>query len=146
MDKGIDDISEIRKILKDYVEVELPYDFKKGEDIKYITLDKNTQTESFFNGGEYVKSGNELIYLQNGPINWSIKTKLRDDDNNIYYTSRIYVRDKIDIKNYNTKDILEFQKTIKAQQMVIEKMTKTIREDKIQIQKYENLLQKKINR
>jgi|TARA_B110000971_G_scaffold180305_1_gene186785 hypothetical protein len=143
MDKGIDDISEIRKILKDYVEVELPYDFKKEEDIKYITLDKNTQTESFFNGGEYVKSGNELIYLQNGPINWSIKTKLRDDDNNIYYTSRIYVRDKIDIKNYNTKDILEFQKTIKAQQMVIEKMTKTIREDKIQIQKYENLLQKK---
>ena len=143
MDKGIDNISEIRKILKDYVEVELPYDFKKGEDIKYITLDKNTQTESFFNGGEYVKSGNELIYLQNGPINWSIKTKLRDDDNNIYYTSRIYVRDKIDIKNYNTKDILEFQKTIKAQQMVIEKMTKTIREDKIQIQKYENLLQKK---
>ena len=142
MDKGIDDISEIRKILKDYVEVELPYDFKKEEDIKYITLDKNTQTESFFNGGEYVKSGNELIYLQNGPINWSIKTKLRDDDNNIYYTSRIYVRDKIDIKNYNTKDILEFQKTIKAQQMVIEKMTKTIREDKIQIQKYENLLQK----
>ena len=143
MDKGIDDISEIRKILKDCVEVELPYDFKKGEDIKYITLDKNTQTESFFNGGEYVKSGNELIYLQNGPINWSIKTKLRDDDNNIYYTSRIYVRDKIDIKNYNTKDILEFQKTIKAQQMVIEKMTKTIREDKIQIKKYENLLQKK---
>ena len=142
MDKGIDDISEIRKILKDYVEVELPYDFKKTEDIKYITLDKNTQTESFFNGGEYVKSGNELIYLQNGPINWSIKTKLRDDDNNIYYTSRIYVRDKIDIKNYNTKDILEFQKTIKAQQMVIEKMTKTIRQDKIQIQKYENLLQK----
>ena len=97
MDKGIDDISEIRKILKDYVELELPYDFKKGEDIKYITLDKNTKTEFFFNGGEYVKSGNELIYLQNGPINWSIKTKLRDDDNNIYYTSRIYVRDKIDI-------------------------------------------------
>ena len=28
MDKGINNISEIRKILKDYVEVELPYDFK----------------------------------------------------------------------------------------------------------------------
>ena len=144
MDKGIDDISEIRKILKDYVEVELPYDFKKGEDIKYITLDKNTQTESFFNGGEYVKSGNELIYLQNGPINWSIKTKLRDDENNIYYTSRIYVRDIIE--ETHSKDIMMLQKTIKSQQMVIEKMTKTIREDKIQIQKYENLLQKKINR
>tara|TARA_B110000211_G_scaffold34528_1_gene34754 strand:- start:74 stop:505 length:432 start_codon:yes stop_codon:yes gene_type:complete len=143
MDKGIDDISEIRKILKDYVEVELPYDFKKGDDIKYITLD-NTQTEYFFNGGEYVKSGNELIYLQNGPINWSIKTKLRDDENNIYYTSRIYVRDIIE--ETHSKDIMMLQKTIKSQQMVIEKMTKTIREDKIQIQKYENLLQKKINR
>ena len=141
MDKGIDDISEIRKILKDYVEVELPYDFKKKEDIKYITLDKNTQTESFFNGGEYVKSGNELIYLQNGPINWSIKTKLRDDDNNIYYTSRIYVRDIVE--ETDSKDIMMLQKTIKAQQMVIEKMTKTIKQDKIQIQKYENLLQKK---
>jgi len=141
MDKGIDDISEIRKILKDYVEVELPYDFKKTEDIKYITLDKNTQTEFFFNGGEYVKSGNELIYLQNGPINWSIKTKLRDDDNNIYYTSRIYVRDIVE--ETDSKDIMMLQKTIKAQQMVIEKMTKTIRQDKIQIQKYENLLQKK---
>ena len=141
MDKGIDDISEIRKILKDYVEVELPYDFKKGEDIKYITLDNNTQTEFFFNGGEYVKSGNELIYLQNGPINWSIKTKLRDDENNIYYTSRIYVRDIIE--ETHSKDIMMLQKTIRAQQMVIEKMTKTIREDKIQIQKYENLLQKK---
>ena len=140
MDKGIDNISEIRKILKDYVEVELPYDFKKEEDIKYITLDKNTQTESFFNGGEYVKSGNELIYLQNGPINWSIKTKLRDDENNIYYTSRIYVRDIIE--ETHSTDIMMLQKTIKAQQMVIEKMTKTIREDKIQIQKYENLLQK----
>jgi len=141
MDKGIDDISEIRKILKDYVEVELPYDFKKEEDIKYITLDNNTQTEFFFNGGEYVKSGNELIYLQNGPINWSIKTKLRDDENNIYYTSRIYVRDIIE--ETHSKDIMMLQKTIRAQQMVIEKMTKTIREDKIQIQKYENLLQKK---
>ena len=141
MDKGIDDISEIRKILKDYVEVELPYDFKKEEDIKYITLDKDTQTEYFFNGGKYVKSGNELIYLQNGPSNWSIKTKLRDDDNNIYYTSRIYVRDIVE--ETDSKDIMMLKKTIKAQQMVIEKMTKTIREDKIQIQKYENLLQKK---
>ena len=144
MDKGINDISEIRKILKDYVEVELPYNFKEGEDIKYITLDKDAQTEYFFNGGKYVKSGNELIYLQNGPSNWSIKTKLRDDDNNIYYTSRIYVCDEIEDKH--SKDILELEKTIKAQQMVIEKMTKTIKQDKITIKKYEIIIQKYKNR
>ena len=141
MEKGINDISKIRKILKDYVEVELPYDLKIGEDIKYITLDKNTNSELFFNGGEYVKIGNELIYLQNGPSNWTFKSKLRDDDNNIYYTSKIFVKDEIE--ETHSKDVLMLQKTIKAQQMVIEKMTKTIKQDKIQIQKYENYIHKK---
>ena len=140
MDKGINDISEIRKILKDYVEVELPYDFTIGEDIKYITLDKNTNSEMFYNGGEYVRMGNELIYLQNGPSNWAFRTKLRDDNNDIIYTSKIFIKDTVD-EIYN-KDILMLKKTIKAQQMVIEKMTKTIKQDKIQIQKYENYIQK----
>ena len=60
--------------------------WNSGEKIKYITLDKDTQTEMFYNGGEYFKMGNELIFLQNGPSTWSFRTKLRDDDNNIYYT------------------------------------------------------------
>lgn len=140
MDKGINDISEIRKILKDYVEVELPYDFKIGEDIKYVTLDKNTNSEMFYNGGEYVRIGNELIYLQNGPRNWTFKTKIRDDNNNIIYNSKIFVRDIVE--ETDNEDIMMLQKTIKAQQMVIEKMTKTIKQDKIQIQKYENYIQK----
>ena len=44
----------------------MPYDFKPGESIKYITLDKDTQTEMFYYGGEYVKIGNELIFLHYG--------------------------------------------------------------------------------
>ena len=143
MEKGINNISEIRKILKDYVEVELPYDFTIGEDIKYITLDKNKNSELFFNGGEYVKIGNELIYLQNGPSNWSFKTKLRDDDNDIIYTSKIFIKDEVE--ETHSKDVLMLQKTIKAQQMVIEKMTKTIKQDKIKIQKYENYIQNNKN-
>ena len=140
MDKGISDISEIRKILKDYVEVELPYDFKEGENIKYITLDKNTNSELFYEGGEYLRIGNERIFLQNGPSTWQFQTKIRNDENDIIYNSKIYV-EKDEEEKIN-EDVLLLQKTIKAQQMVIEKMTKNIKEDKITIQKYENIIQK----
>jgi len=140
MDKGISDISEIRKILKDYVEVELPYDFKEGENIKYITLDKNTNSELFYDGGEYLRIGNERIFLQNGPSTWQFQTKIRNDENDIIYNSKISV-EKDEEEKIN-EDVLLLQKTIKAQQMVIEKMTKNIKEDKIKIQKYENIIQK----
>ena len=140
MDKGISDISEIRKILKNYVEVELPYDFKEGENIKYITLDKNTNSELFYEGGEYLRIGNERIFLQNGPSTWQFQTKIRNDENDIIYNSKIYVEKDEDEKI--NEDVLLLQKTIKAQQMVIEKMTKNIKEDKIKIQKYENIIQK----
>ena len=140
MDKGISDISEIRKILKNYVEVELPYDFKEGENIKYITLDKNTNSELFYDGGEYLRIGNERIFLQNGPSTWQFQTKIRNDENDIIYNSKIYV-EKDEEEKIN-EDVLLLQKTIKAQQMVIEKMTKNIKEDKIKIQKYENIIQK----
>ena len=41
----------------------------------------------------------------------------------------------------DNKDIKKLNDTILAQQKVIERMTKTIREDKIKIQKYENYIQ-----
>ena len=82
--------------------------------------------------------GNELIFLQNGPSTWSFRTKSRDDDNNIYYTSRIFIEKEMDEEIFTEKDVKHLQDIIKAQQRIIEKMTKTIKEDKIKIQKYEN--------
>ena len=133
MEKGTTNLTTIRESLKNCEEIELPYDFKVGEKIKYITLDKDTQTEMFYNGGEYLKMGNELIFLQNGPSTWSFRTKLRDDDNNIYYTSRIFVEKNDKDIIYNNKDIKKLNDTILAQQKVIERMTKSIREDKIKL-------------
>ena len=145
MEKGTTNLTTIRNSLKNCEEIELPYFFKLGEKIKYITLDKDTQTEMFYNGGEYVKIGNELIFLQNGPSNWSFRTKLRDDNNDIYYTSRIFVEKKKIDNIYKDKDVKMLKETITAQQRVIERMTKTIREDKIKIQKYENYIYKNKN-
>ena len=142
MEKGTTNLTTIRDSLKKCEEIELPYDFKLGEKIKYITLDKDTQTEMFYNGGEYVKIGNELIFLQNGPSNWSFRTKLRDDNNDIYYTSKVFIEKKKSDNIYKDKDVKMLKETILAQQRVIERMTKTIREDKIKIQKYENYIHK----
>jgi len=142
MEKGTTNLTTIKDSLKNCEEIELPYDFKLGEKIKYITLDKDTQTEMFYNGGEYVKIGNELIFLQNGPSNWSFRTKLRDDNNDIYYTSRVFIEKKKSDNIYKDKDVKMLKETILAQQRVIERMTKTIKEDKIKIQKYENYIHK----
>ena len=59
--------------------------------------------------------------MSRGNSNWSFPTRIRDDDNNIIYESRIFVETKID--NTKNKEIIEYLDTIKAQQLVIEKLT-----------------------
>ena len=46
MEKGTTDLTEIRESLKNCEEIELPYDFVVGENIKYITLHANAGEET----------------------------------------------------------------------------------------------------
>ena len=142
MIKGITDISIIQKELRGYEQVDIPYTFIPDTKIKYITLEESTNSEGFFIGGDYLRMGNERIVLQNGPSIWSVPIRVRDDNNDIIYESKFFVPkdDTVDVEK--SKDIKELEKTIKAQQMVIEKMTNTIKNDKIKLQKYENIIQK----
>lgn len=116
----IKDIKTINNELKQYEEIEIPYIFKNGINIKYITAINNE--EVFSNGGEFVKMGNEKIFLRNGPYIWSVPTKLRDNNSNIIYKSRFFIKN---VKNTN-KEIIKLQQIINAQQKVIKKMTKNI--------------------
>ena len=142
MVKGITNISTIQRELRGYEQVDMPYTFTPKTKIKYITLEESTNSEGFFVGGGYLRMGNERVILQNGPSIWSVPVRVRDDNNDIIYESKFFVPkdDTVDIEK--TKDVKELEKTIKAQQMVIEKMTTTIRNDKIKLQKYENIIQK----
>ena len=142
MVKGITNISTIQKELRGYEQVDMPYTFTPKTKIKYITLEESTNSEGFFVGGEYSRMGNERVVLQNGPSIWSVPVRVRDDNNDIIYESKFFVPkdDTIDIDK--SKDVKELEKTIRAQQMVIEKMTATIKSDKIKLQKYENIIQK----
>lgn len=119
----IKDINIIRKHLNEYVEVEMPYPFKRGEEIKYITLNKDS--ESFHVGGNFECLGNNCIILKNNHRKWSVATFLFNRDGNISYKSRFFIREKesdCDIKNNKANDTIFFQ------QEIIEKMNKKIEE------------------
>ena len=59
----IQDITRIREELEGYVEVKLPYEFAKDIHIKYLTLKKNHEDESFYPGGCYQGLGNNCIFM-----------------------------------------------------------------------------------
>ena len=113
------DIDKIKYELNGFEEVKLPYTFNKNDIIKYITL-KN-DNELFYTGGKFIQYGNECIFVENANKKWCFKTKIRDDDNNIIYTSRIFIKkDECIIDN---KKIKELNEIIKAQQTLIDKMS-----------------------
>lgn len=111
-------IKYIQNELKNCEEITPPFNIKPKQRIKYIT--RSNGVEKFFTGGNFVKLGNERIVLSKGNSQWSFPTKIRDDNNNIIYTSRIF----IEHSDTNCDDKLyEYIETIKAQQLVIEKLT-----------------------
>ena len=137
------DINFIKKSLKNYTEISFPYTFKPNQLVKYITLVDNE--EKFYTGGEYNKMGSEKINLKNGPNSWYVPIKIRDNNNNIVYTSRFFINEneKIIKDNNNNNSIEQYKKIIINQQKIIEKMTLTIKNDKLKIQKYEEIIKSK---
>jgi len=131
------DIKFIQESLINHTEITFPYTFKPNDKIKYITLFDDE--ELFYNGGEYIKMGNEKINLRNGPNSWFVPIKIRDNNNNIIYKSRFFIQNK-KIGNNINKTEEYYKKIIINQQKVIEKMTLTIKNDKFKIQNYEKSL------
>ena len=111
-------IEYIRNELNNCEEIEAPFNIKLNQRIKYITICNGK--EKFFTGGYFVRLGNEKIVLSKGNSQWSLKTKIRDNNNNILYKSRIFIEHN---ENKCSKETSEYIDTIKAQQMVIEKLT-----------------------
>ena len=118
------DIILIKKLIKDYVEIDNIFDIKNGEHLYYMTLIDDQ--EVFNKDGGYLENiGNESILLSNNcGYSWKVNTTKKDKYGNILYKSRIFVKDKdkIDDKydNYNKKELISI---ISSQQMVIKKLT-----------------------
>lgn len=129
----IQDIEKIKKEIKDHIEIDILFPILPGTIVKYITLKDNE--ESFYLGGEYVRKGNEKIFLRQSGKTWAVPTKIRDNSNYVLYNSRFFIHkksaNKKEVSGNNSKTQTENEKIIKSQQQVIEKMTK-------QIIKYQN--------
>ena len=133
----IKDINTIRLELKGYDEVVMPFDFKIGTHIKYITI--KDSVESFYTGGKFVKMANEKVILSNGGPNRYVPTVIRDNNCKILYNSRFFIPNlEEDEEELSEKTKQHYEKIIETQQRVIDKMTEIIRKDKIELQKYKN--------
>jgi hypothetical protein len=154
----IKDLTKIRELLRDYVEVEMPYDFDKGCDIQYVTcsLDEegNIGAESFYPNCKFVRRCNDTLIVECNGLTKYVPIYRRDKVGNITYKSRFFILDgnedgPVDNQMGGGKeDIRELKDTIEYQQSIIEKLTEKIKYVEIekhdiqgQISTYEELLQ-----
>ena len=111
------DLSFIKKELRSCEEVESPYDIKKNDIVKYITL-KN-DSEFFYTGGKYVKMGDNQIILKSGGSTKYVPLQVKEEDGTVLYRTRLFVENK---EACNEKQKEEYEKIIHTQQQIIEKM------------------------
>ena len=149
----IKDISKIREYLEGYVEVELPYEFSKGESIQYITCEYddegNISCDSFFPNCKFIRRCNDIIMLESNTLIKRVPIYKRDKEGNIIYQSRFFIKEEVEesLKECEN-DKSELLKTIEYQKSIIEKCgerIKTLEIDKHEtydkISTYEDLLQ-----
>ena len=139
------DISEIKKELLGFEEIELPHILKKDKSyLKYITIINDE--EFFFDGGYFQRMGNEKIFFKKGKQYKNIQTVYKKPCGEILYKTRFFLLEE---EKECLKDKKELEKIIKTQQDVIEKMTQKLEksitlltEEKEKNVKYENYIRK----
>jgi len=123
----ITDIHTIKKELKGFSQIELPYDIKHMCPIKYLTIKDNK--EAFYTGGNFVRFGNECIILTKSNKNWSVKNFIKDKNGNILYSSKYFIPDDDDtLVIPDNKSFKELKSIIKSQQHIIDKLSQKIKE------------------
>ena len=155
----IKDLTKIRELLTDYVEVEMPYDFDKGCDIQYVTssLDEegNVDTDSFYPNCKFIRRCNDTLIVECNGLTKYVPIYRRDKVGNITYKSRFFILEENEYQVVNNQmgggnkeDTRELKDTIEYQQSIIEKLTERIKYVEIEkhdvqekISTYEELLQ-----
>ena len=135
------DLTYIRNKLKTCEEVDSPFDIKIGQIVRYITL-KNGE-EYFFDGGEYVKmTDNKIVLKVNSKYEY---VQLIHHNKNGYtvYRTRLFVEKNVDMNgggssSCSKKDAIEYEKIIKTQQDIIEKMNVQMKKQHQLILKLQN--------
>ena len=138
----IKDKNVIKDLLKEHVEVELPYPFKEGVMIKYFTMKDGEQF--FSTGGRFVRMLNKKILLQNSGKSWSVPTEICDKKGDIIYKSRFFVHK--DFEKESDKKISELESIIKSQQDIIKKLSQQVKIKAEENDKLKLFIKHKLNR
>ena len=147
----IQDITRIREELEGYVEVTLPYEFAKDIHVKYLTLKKNHEDESFYPGGCYQGLGNNCIFMSNSYKRWSVPICYYTKDGQVRYQTRFFIPEHTTGSTTGSEAVSDTQthETLRYQQEIIEKLVAEIKETRQmrkslleEKQTYEEMLQK----
>ena len=161
----IKDLTKIRELLTDYVEVEMPYDFNKGCSIQYVTCGLDSEgnidinTDSFYPNCKFIRRCNDILIVDHKGQTKNVHICRRDKIGNIIYKSRFFILENNTEnsnsnqiggsqvggsqigKNKTKEDINELKDTIEYQQSIIEKLTERVKH--VEIEKHE--VQEKIS-
>tara|TARA_B100001094_G_scaffold247349_1_gene244190 strand:- start:24348 stop:24719 length:372 start_codon:yes stop_codon:yes gene_type:complete len=114
------DINYIKEILKNCEEVDGPFDIKVGDTVRFITI--NNGSEYFYDGGKYVRMGDNKILLKGNKNIW-VPITIINSEGEILYKSRFFVEGG----GYSGGgSFVEYEKVIKNQQKIIEVLVKKI--------------------
>jgi hypothetical protein len=113
------DLEYIKGVLENCEEVDDPFELKKGDIVKYITLVKGS--EFFYDGGEYIRMLDNIVCIKSGNKNENVTITFFSKEGKKLYNTRFFV-----LKNECTtkKEKNEYEKIIKNQQKIIEVLTK----------------------
>lgn len=117
------DIEYIKKELKKCEEVDSPFDIKRGDKVKYITLKNGS--EFFYDGGIYLKMLDNKVSLKEENSTKTVPISIIDKSGEILYQTRFFI--ECGEKCYN-KNKEEYEKIIKTQQRIIETLIKKNKE------------------
>ena len=118
----ITDINRIKEELKDFSQIEFPYNINKGCLVKYLTIKDNN--EFFYLGGNFVRFGNDQLVLTKSNQTWSVKKFIKDKEGNILYRSKFFVPDDDSVES---KEVNELKSIIKTQQNIIDKLAERLK-------------------
>ena len=120
---AITDLTVIRESLKHCEEITLPFRFKKGTRVKYITV--KGEDEAFYDGGVYDGMGHHVVFIKCGSNRRRIPTCVKDNEGVVIYSSRFFIESTKLSKCEVKKNALE--KTVETQQKVINKLAEQLK-------------------
>ena len=108
------DINYIKSKIRDCEEVTSPFDLRKGNIVRYITIEGDS--EFFYDGGEYIGMGDNIVRIKEGGKRKDIPITIINNLGKILYKSRFFVVTG-ECTTYNDN---EYKKIIRNQQRIIE--------------------------